>query len=121
MTPLNKIKQAGFTIEFTTTKDGEALSIAPYSELKATQLAYLKANKPAIIQQLKTDKALLWLAGIGEDDPLTISEFINDPEKLTGLLAYIKKVAPWFNIFECGYIRIYKTKDWLMILGYLMS
>jgi hypothetical protein len=83
MNALLKIRAKGFSI----CEDDGKLFVSPASDLDTQQLEYIKANKPAILQQLRIEKAYQWLAGIGEDDPLTISEFINDPEKLTGLLA----------------------------------
>jgi hypothetical protein len=52
MSPLNRIKQAGFTVELETVNDANALYIKPYDQLTTEQLAYLKANKKAIINDL---------------------------------------------------------------------
>jgi hypothetical protein len=52
MSPLNRIKQAGFTVELETVNDANALYIKPYDQLTTEQLAYLKANKQAIINEL---------------------------------------------------------------------
>ena len=52
MSPLNRIKQAGFTVELETVDSANAMYIAPYDQLTTEQLAYLKANKQAIINDL---------------------------------------------------------------------
>lgn len=53
MSPLDKIKQAGFSLELEPV-DGfeDGLIIEPSDKLTADQLAYLKANKQAIIDEL---------------------------------------------------------------------
>lgn len=52
MSPLNSIKQAGFTVELETVDGLNALFIKPFDKLTNEQLAFLKANKQAIINEL---------------------------------------------------------------------
>jgi hypothetical protein len=52
MSPLSSIKKAGFTVSLETVDSANALYIAPYNRLTAEQLAFLKANKQAIINDL---------------------------------------------------------------------
>ena len=54
MSPLNRIKQSGFSVEVETVDNANALFIEPFDKLTAEQLAYLKANKQAIIDELLT-------------------------------------------------------------------
>lgn len=54
MSPLDRIKQSGFSVEVETVDNANALFIEPFDKLTAEQLAYLKANKQAIIDELLT-------------------------------------------------------------------
>ncbi|WP_394752801.1 hypothetical protein [Crenothrix sp.] len=87
MNQLSKIRAAGFAIR---EGDDDKVIISPIDELTQQQRVFILANKPAILQQLRIEKALQWLAGIGEEDPLIIAEVTEDTEKLNGLLEYIK-------------------------------
>ena len=53
MSPLNRIKQAGFSL-WLESVDGleNGLCIEPSDKLTAEQLAYLKANKQSIVNEL---------------------------------------------------------------------
>ena len=52
MTPLEQIKNAGFTVELETVDGLNALFIKPFDKLNDKQLAFLKANKQTIINEL---------------------------------------------------------------------
>jgi hypothetical protein len=54
MNPLEQIKNAGFTVELETVDGLNALFIKPFDKLSDKQLAFLKSNKQAIINELLT-------------------------------------------------------------------
>lgn len=53
MTPINKIRDAGYKLEL----DGENLAITPFSRLTPNQLAFLKTHKAEIVRALKLEQA----------------------------------------------------------------
>ena len=71
MTPLEKIRQAGFVLEL---EEGQ-LAVAPFSKLTAQQLDYLKANKAEIIQALQQE----------QPDTCTVYTSLGEPVSFTGL------------------------------------
>jgi len=71
MSPLEKIRQAGFTLEL---EDGQ-LAVAPFSKLTAQQLAYLKAHKAEIIRALQAE----------QPDAFTVYTSLGEPVTFSGL------------------------------------
>ena len=69
MSPLEKIRQAGFTLEL---EDGQ-LAVAPFSKLTAQQLAYLKAHKAEIIQALQQEQPDTCTAYTSLGEPVTFA------------------------------------------------
>ena len=70
MTPLEKIRQAGFVLEL---EDGQ-LAVAPFSKLTAQQLDYLKAHKAEIIMSLQAE----------QPDAFTVYTSLGEPVTFTG-------------------------------------
>jgi hypothetical protein len=74
MSALSRIELAGFSVALA----GDSLEITPASLLTQPQREFLKSHKAEIITELSTyQKIMNWLASIGEDDQLIISNTID--------------------------------------------
>ena len=109
-TAIEKIRQAGFTIE----AEGDSIAIEPFDELTDVQVGWLKSNKPDILTALRSEGAVLDANQAGNDiEPANDRALIHVPElhMASGQCVSCDMTVPRANLDKLRVVLKFTLKD----------